>query len=176
TPNRGCIYFAASTIAMNLQCISFWDCEKSRVTTARSDFCRGGLNTGIIRERHSKWSTTPFRQVRETHQERSGKVPTQPIRSRPRPIRNDRGSCQQRDLPSNAPSLSWCRAGAFHLQAPAEVPAAVSNGSRDATRRSPAVIRSFHQGDRQASYARAPRRFRQESRLLKWARRELRSA
>src|SRR5438105_7504636 len=83
----------ASTIAMNLQCISFWDCEKSRVTTARSDFCRGGLNTGIIRERHSKWSTTPFRQVRETHQERSGKVPTQPIRSRPRPIRNDRGSC-----------------------------------------------------------------------------------
>src|SRR5215475_10408721 len=60
---------------------------------------------------HSEWSTTPSRQVRETRRKRSGKVPTQPIRSRPHPIRNDRGSCQQRDLPSNAPYLSWCRAG-----------------------------------------------------------------
>src|SRR6516225_3586588 len=128
--------------------------------TAAADL-PGRLNTGIIREPHSEWSTTPSRQVRETRRKRSGKVPTQPIRSRPHPIRNDRGSCQQRDLPSNAPSLSWCRAGAFHLQAPAEVPAALSSAFQDATRRSPGVIRSSHQDDRTAPYERAPRQFRQ---------------
>src|SRR5262245_29415222 len=55
----------------------------------------------------------------------------------------------------------WCRAGVFHLQAPAEVPAALSRASQDATRRSPAAIWSSPQGDRRALYERAPRRFRQ---------------
>src|SRR5262249_31749659 len=100
---------------------------------------------------------TPFRRVRETYRERTARL----IRIRPRPIRNDRGSCQQRGLPSNAPSLSWYRAGVFHLQAPAEVPAALSSASQDATRRSKAAIWSSPQGDRRGLYERAPRRFRQ---------------
>src|SRR5262249_61048305 len=37
--------------------------------------------------RTGECSTTPFRQVRETHRERSGKLPTELIRTRPRPIR-----------------------------------------------------------------------------------------
>ena len=113
------------------------------------------------RQRHGEWSTSPFRRVRETHRERIAKVPTRPIRFRLHPIRNDCGSCRQRGLPSSAPSLSRCQACVFHLQAPAEVPAAPSSASQDATRRSPAAIWSSPQGHRRASYERALRRFRQ---------------
>src|SRR5262249_52036741 len=132
--------------------------------------------TGIIRQRHGGWSTSPFRRVRETHRERTAKGPTRLTRIRLRPIRNDRGSCQQRGLPSNAPSLSWCRACVFHLQAPAEVPAALSSASRDATRRSPAAIWSSPQGDRRALYERVPRRFRQGRQSLKSAHQGLQTA
>ena len=38
--------------------------------------------------------TGPFRRARETHRERTGIVLTRLIRIRPRPIRNDRVSCQ----------------------------------------------------------------------------------
>jgi hypothetical protein len=72
---------------------------------------------------HGVWFTGPFRRARETRPGRNGKVPTRPTRILLPPIRSDRGSCQQRDRPSNAPSLSWCRDGAFHLQAQAGVPA-----------------------------------------------------
>src|SRR5262249_48139821 len=41
-----------------------------------------------------EWFIAPFRRARETHRERTGIVPTRLIRIRPRPIRNDRGSCQ----------------------------------------------------------------------------------
>src|SRR5262249_43404724 len=108
----------------------------------------------------ASWSTSPFRRVRETHRERTAKVPTRPIRIRLHPIRHGCGSCQQRDLPSNAPALSWCRACVFHLQGPAERPSAPSSASQDATRRSPAAIWSSPQGDRRAPYERAPLRFR----------------
>src|SRR5215467_8469788 len=111
------------------------------------------LSTAIPRRRHGEWSTSPFLRVRETHRERTAKVPTRLIRIRQHPIRNDRGSCQQRGLPSNAPSLSWCRACVFHLQDPTEVPAVLSSASqKDATRRSPAAIWSSPQGDRRALY------------------------
>src|SRR5262249_24713154 len=119
------------------------------------------------RGRHSEWSTSPFRRVRETQRGRTAKGPTRLTRIRLRPIRSDRGSCLQHGLPSSAPFLSWCRAGAFHLQAQAEAQAAVSSASQDATRRSPAAIRSSRQGDRLAPYERAPRRFRQGLRSLK---------
>ena len=59
-----------------------------------TDFCRGA-----IPQRHGEWSTSPFRRVRETHPERTAKVPTRLIRIRLHPIRNDRGSCQQPGLP-----------------------------------------------------------------------------
>ena len=38
-----------------------------------TDFSREGL---IPRRRHGEWSTIPFRRVRETHRERTAKVPT----------------------------------------------------------------------------------------------------
>src|SRR5262249_19629152 len=102
-----------------------------------TDFGREGL---IPRRRNGEWSTSPFRRVREIHRARTAKVLTRLIRIRLHPIRNDCGSCQQRGLPSNAPSLSWCQACVFHLQAPAEAPTALSSASQDATRRLPAAI------------------------------------
>src|SRR5262249_5402093 len=117
----------------------------------------------------------PFRRVRETRRERNAKVPARPTRIQPPPIRNDRGSCQQRDRPSNAPCPVCCRAGALHLQGQAGVPAAPRRVSRGATLRSPAARLPSHQGD--APILRAPvlRRFRQESQSPKSAHPALRS-
>ena len=113
----------------------------------------------------------PFQRGGETHRERTGIVPTSLIRIQQRPIRNDRVSHQLLGLPSNAQFLFWHRAGAFHLQAPAEVQAARPNASQDATRRSPEARSSTRADDPRAPRAPAPRRARRGSRSPRSARR-----
>ena len=87
--------------------------------------------------------------------------------------RSNHGSCRQRGRPSNAPSLSLCRACVFHRQAQAAVPAEVSSASPSEIRRLPAVIRISHEGDRRALFEPTLRRFRREWRSLKSEHREL---
>src|SRR5215470_12568627 len=119
-----------------------------------TDFCRGVIPATSWRVVYKSFSASSRN---SSGTDREGPNTTDPYPTASHPKRS-RIMSTARSAP---PSLSWCRAGAFHLQAPAEVPTALSSAPQDATRRSPAAIRSSHQDDRQAPYERAPRRFRQ---------------
>jgi hypothetical protein len=87
--------------------------------------CREGrlspIGSAVAAAPYRGWPKGPFRRAHEIHQGQKGRALAS-THIRPPPIRNGRGFCQPRDQPSNVRCLSWCRAGAFRLQAQAEVP------------------------------------------------------